>query len=358
MTKLNPSEKNILKTSGSVAWQSPSNIALIKYWGKYGIQLPRNPSLSISLENAYTQTRISWKYKEKRGISVEYFFEAERLNSFENKVRKHITNLIPVFSFLNHFHLKIESHNSFPHSAGIASSASSMSALALCLCSMEQEISDLPQSDKVFYEKASHIARLGSGSASRSIYGGITVWGKSTTIENSSDEYAIPYTHKIHPQFQSLQDCILIVSSKEKSVSSSIGHDLMNNHPFAQQRFSQANTNLNQMVKTLQQGNWEEFAQITENEALSLHAMMMTAKPGFMLFHPNSIKIIEEINSFRKQSNIQLCYTLDAGPNIHLIYPETEKEKIRKFVEEHLSAYCENGKWIADHAGKGPFKLK
>ncbi len=343
--------------TGLVSWQSPSNIALVKYWGKFGVQLPCNPSLSITLDQAYTKTEISWRSKKTSGISLEYFFENERKELFEQKITGYMESLIPVFPFLEQLHLVINSLNSFPHSAGIASSASSMSALALCLCSLEHDIFGTLNQEEAFYEKASYVARLGSGSACRSVYGGLSVWGESETIPGSSNEYAVEFPHPVHSKFQNLQDTILIVSSEEKTVSSREGHALMNNHPFAEQRFKQAISNLTDLSDVLQQGDWEGFVRITENEALSLHAMMMTGNPGYMLFHPNSLRIIEEINEIRQQSDILLCFTLDAGPNIHLIYPESEKERVNEFVIQRLFAYCEKGKVILDKAGKGPFRI-
>ena len=120
--------------------RSPSNIAIVKYWGKHGNQLPNNPSISFTLTNCFTETIISPLIQEfknpevqKLGFSFDFYFEGKENQSFKNKIEKFLIENKEYFSFLDGLHLKIESRNSFPHSSGIASSASSMSALIMCL---------------------------------------------------------------------------------------------------------------------------------------------------------------------------------------------------------------------------------
>ncbi len=129
---------------GKISWRSPSNIAIIKYWGKHGVQLPRNPNISFTLDKAFTETTLAFKIKEKKDgeISLNFLFENTPNEPFRLKQLKFLRSIVHIFPFLTDYELDISSHNSFPHSAGIASSASSMSALALCLCEMELVISD------------------------------------------------------------------------------------------------------------------------------------------------------------------------------------------------------------------------
>lgn len=338
-------------------WKSPSNIALIKYWGKRGNQLPRNASLSITLSNAYTVTRVEAAPLAQAGTGpeVEFRFEGEPNPAFAARIEKYLKQLTAYFDFLPDVKLLIETGNSFPHSAGIASSASGMSALALCLCSIEAQLKG-QQEDDTFFRKASLISRLGSGSACRSVFGGITVWGSHPAIAGSSDEYAVQLDFELHPVFRGLMDAILIVHPGEKGVSSSKGHQLMEGHPYAEARFAHAAKNLSELAGVLKSGDWDTFAGIVENEALSLHAMMLTSSPWFMLMHPNSLMIINEIEKFRKQTGTKVCFTLDAGPNIHLLYPEDEAERVAS-LKETLRPHCHNGVIIEDFMGNGPEKL-
>ena len=344
---------------GNVAWRSPSNIAIVKYWGKFGTQLPQNPNISFTLSKAYSDTTVAFqpKVSENEEPNIYFLFEGKENPKFRDKIVKFLGSIKSILPFLNEFDLSIESSNSFPHSAGIASSASSMSALALCLIDIERQVS-ANFTDEEFYKKASIIARLGSGSACRSVYPNMAMWGKSTSIPSSSNEYAIDFSAQIHPIFKTYKDAILIVSSDEKSVSSRAGHALMENNLFADARYQQANRNLEALIPILETGDINSFGAIAEQEALSLHALMMCSNPSFILMHPNSLKIIDLIKQFRQEKDVPLYFTLDAGPNVHLLYPKSEEEKVALFIKETLSVFCENGKIIYDEVGIGPVKLK
>ncbi|MCB9257366.1 MAG: diphosphomevalonate decarboxylase [Chitinophagales bacterium] len=336
--------------AGEISWQSPSNIALVKYWGKYGRQLPSNPSVSFTLKNAHTKMRM--KYKEGSG-QVILFFEGERNTSFEARIAKFIDSIKDVYPFLQAIDLEIHSSNSFPHSAGIASSASAMSALCLCLCSIERNhfASLTEQAD--FLKKSSYLSRLASGSACRSVYPKLGQWGYHEAIVSSTDLYAIDVSERVDRIFHSFKNSILIASAKEKSVSSSAGHQLMENNPFAEVRFKQANKNLADLMQAMKTGDLNEFIRIVEEEALTLHALMMTSNPSYILMKANSLVLIEKVRAFRGQTKLPLCFTLDAGPNLHLLYPASIQEEVQVFIQSELKQHCENGMIIEDEVGEG-----
>jgi diphosphomevalonate decarboxylase len=246
----------------------------------------------------------------------------------------------------------ISSENSFPHSSGIASSASGMSAIAMCLLSLEKELNPNMTED-YFNQKASFLARLGSGSASRSIEGPLVVWGKHPEIEGSSDLFGVKFPYHVHKIFHNYQDTILLVDKGEKQVSSTVGHNLMHNHPYAENRFNQANENLSKLSKILQSGDIKEFINLVESEALTLHAMMLTSNPYFILMKPNTLNIINEIWKYRAETNSNVCFTLDAGANVHLLYPEQEKENIKNLIDNKLKNYCQKNHYICDSTSFG-----
>lgn len=339
---------------GKFSWKSPSNIALIKYWGKHGVQLPKNPSLSFTLRKSLTETTIEYKINPDFKLTIDFSFEGQKKEAFAKKIISFLNSVKIYYPFLNNCHLKIESSNTFPHSSGIASSASSMSALALGLTSIEAEISNNTISDNDFFRKASFISRLGSGSASRSVYGGYNVWGYDKSFPGSSDDYAIPVNDIIHADFRNLADAILIAGKSKKSVSSTAGHQLMKGHPYAESRFKQARENIANLKTALQEGNWPSFIEIVENEALSLHAMMLTSSFSYLLLKPQSVSIIENIKVFREQNNIPVCFTIDAGPNIHMIYPAEFGQEVKQFINNKLLEFCEESMWIDDMIGEGP----
>ena len=166
---------------GAVKWTSPSNIALVKYWGKRAHQIPENPSISFTLSNCKTITEVSFTKKEGSDFSFDVYFEGEKNEAFEPKIQTFFERIEAYVPFLRDFHFKIDTSNTFPHSSGIASSASGMSALALCLMSIEKQLGVAHNTD-FFNKKASFLARLGSGSACRSIEGELVVWGQNKSL--------------------------------------------------------------------------------------------------------------------------------------------------------------------------------
>ena len=343
---------------GEVTWQAPSNIALVKYWGKKENQIPANPSISFTLDSCRTTTTLSFRKKEKQDLEYDFelWFEDVKKESFRPKIEQFFQRTEQYLPFLKDYRFIIKTSNSFPHSSGIASSASGMSALALCLMSIERKLNP-DMTEAHFLNKASFLARLGSGSACRSIEGELVVWGAHKNINGSSDLFGTKYQGEVHANFQDFQDTILLVDKGEKQVSSSLGHDLMNGHPFAEKRFQQAHENIIKLKKIFKSGDLEEFVKVVESEALTLHAMMMTGQPYFLLMKPNTLEIINRIMEFRNSSGLNPCFTLDAGANVHLLYPENEKSAVQKFIQEELSQFCQNGQYINDRVGNGAREL-
>ncbi len=340
--------------NGSFEWSAPSNIALIKYWGKKPHQIPANPSLSFTLTNCKTITKLSFERKPDPNdeFSFELIFNGEPKESFKPKVARLFERIHAYLPFLTDYHFTIETQNTFPHSSGIASSASAMAALALNFMSIEKVLHP-EMTDEYFYRKASFLARLGSGSACRSVLGPIVVWGEHAGIDGSSNLYGVPYKKEIHPVFMHCLDAILLVDKGEKQVSSTVGHELMYDHPYAETRFAQAHANLSKLDNAMQEGDISEFIAIVESEALTLHSMMMTSRPYYMLMKPNTLKIINRIWEFRRETNTPVCFTLDAGANVHVLFPENVKEKVLDFIATDLAKFCQDGQYIVDEVGDG-----
>ncbi|WP_185855044.1 diphosphomevalonate/mevalonate 3,5-bisphosphate decarboxylase family protein [Blattabacterium cuenoti] len=334
-------KKYSLVPNGVITKKSPSNIALIKYWGKQKnkIQIPSNSSISYSLEKVYTETRLIYHLREKKKRSIKIFFSGKENTSFLPKILEFFHRISLYCSYLRDFNFVIETKNTFPHSSGIASSASSMSALALCIMEIEKKLVSSLEED-FFLRKASFLARLGSGSACRSIYPGLVVWGGHKSIKGSNNLYAIPYPYKIHPIFTKMGDTILVIDEYPKKILSSKGHQLMIHNPYAKERFKCANKNMDRLISILKMGDLQEFGELIEHEALTLHAMIMTSHPYFLWMKPNTLHVLYKIWDFRKQSKKNIYFTLDAGANVHLLYPIQEIVSIRKWIYSDLFSYC------------------
>lgn len=341
-----------LTEKGSFTFSAPSNIALVKYWGKKDHQIPANPSLSFTLNHCKTITTLQFEPKSEKGISFDLLFEGQPKESFRPKIQKYFERIQELCPYILDYHFTIDTKNTFPHSSGIASSASGMAALSANIIALEKMIST-DKKEAYYNEKASLLARLGSGSACRSIKGNIVVWGETASIENSSDLFGVAFPYEVHSIFENYQDTILLVDKGEKQVSSTVGHELMHNHPFAERRFQQAHENIERLKTVLKSGDLEQFIALVESEALTLHAMMMTSMPYFILMKPNTLKIIQQLWKFRQETKTPVCFTLDAGANVHVLYPEKYKKEVQHFIENQLAAYCQNGQFINDEMGFG-----
>jgi diphosphomevalonate decarboxylase len=312
----------------------------------------------MTLSESYTETSVEYKVKKDlRHVSLDFSFGGEPHPVFAEKILKYLQAISPYLPFINSMHLKINTHNSFPHTAGIASSASSFGALSLALCSIEQKLYRSGTNEEEFLKKASFLARLGSGSACRSIYGGYALWGEARHFNGSTNHSAVPINAVVHPVFLDYRNSILIVQSSPKAVTSSEGHQLMDQHPFAEARVMQAVHNLAILMRALTKGDLTRFIKIVEHEALTLHSLMLSSDPGYILFHPNTVKMVNEIRRFRDNTAHPVGFTLDAGANVHVLYPASVEKEVRLFIECDLKHLCENGRVIHDRVGQGPEKI-
>lgn len=184
----------------TITGQYPSNIALVKYWGKYGQQLPCNASLSLTLSKAFTEVKLQLSEKKTIGIELDYFFEGQPNAPFKKRIIKYVSQQPEFSELFKSFAVSLDSHNSFPHSAGIASSASAFAAIAAVLLQATHQVSE-----SAFHQKASCLARLGSGSACRSFFGPFALWGSLEGVADSSNEYAIPVL-EVHENFKAMKE--------------------------------------------------------------------------------------------------------------------------------------------------------
>lgn len=337
-----------------VKYRCPSNIALVKYWGKKegGVQLPANASISWSLSDLFAETTMI--ASTEMGPKLVFTFKGELKPSFEPKIIAFLERISQYSEFVKTHNFIIDTVNNFPHGTGIASSAAGFGALAMCIADLEGKYEN---GSAEFFERASFFARLGSGSACRSVYGKPAVWGEHIDIEKSSDLYAVPFEKEIHPTFSNWKDCVLIVDDGEKKVSSTEGHALLENHPYAAARFANAQKNIAQIANYLQSGDVGNFIALLESEALQLHAMMTSSIPYFTLIRPNTLAILEEIWIFREKTNLPLAFTLDAGANVHLLYDKQYEKEISNFIDDKLLVFCKNGTYLCSNIGGTPQKL-
>jgi diphosphomevalonate decarboxylase len=183
------------------------------------------------------------------------------------------------------------------------------------------------------------------------------VWGKTDHFHQYNNLAAKPVNTAIHPLFQKMNDAILIVNAKTKKTGSSAGHALMETNPYASARYHQAQEHVIELHDVLALGNMDRFIEIVEQEALTLHALMMSSQPGYMLMEGETLAIINLIRQFRNDTKIPLCFTLDAGPNVHLLYPDAYKTEIVDLINRELLLFCTSNYFLDDGIGPGPAKV-
>jgi len=302
---------------------APSNIAFVKYWGKRNntLTLPNNGSISMSLDSLWTKTTVAHapEYKEDEVWIKSFRGKFEKVDgSKKDRVINQIVRLKKMAGIKNH--VKVMSENNFPSDVGIASSASGFCALtAAATQAFGMKISE---------KKLSILTRLGgSGSAVRSVFGGFVEWKKGSSAGNSYAVQLAPETH------WDLADVVAIVSTKEKKVSSLEGHDLVKTSPYYQARLKTLPHRLAVIRKAIQKKDFSSLGKEIEKDAISLHVVAMTCDPAVFYLNGRTLDVIEEVLDMRKEG-IPAFYTMDAGPNVHIICEKKNMERIAKRMKK------------------------
>lgn len=293
-----------------------SNIAFVKYWGNLNdeLRIPMNGSISMTLDAAHTITTVEFSaaYKADELIINEKPADAPAVARASNHLN-HIRQLADTT-----LKARIVSQNSFPTGAGIASSASGFAALTKAAAgALNLQLSNI---------ELSKLARLGSGSASRSIDGGFVEWFPGGQHDTS---YAVQIAS---PDHWDLVDVIAIVSAEEKKVGSTAGHPLAHTSPFYQARLGELQTTLSRMRTAIFERDFPTFGEILEEEAISLHVASMTSRPSILYWNAGTVTLMHALRAWRDEGDEALGYfTMDAGPNVHIL---TEKQYVPALLEK------------------------
>jgi len=322
--------------SRKVTAVAPSNIALIKYWGTSDLErtLPFNPSLSMTLRECVSRTTVESIADPKDEVLVRVAGGSLQPASpaFSAGVRNHLDHLRSWAGVKDRF--RVATENSFPMGAGMASSASGFAALALAVvAALDREISAAT---------ASVLAReSGSGSAARSVMGGYVEWPSAGT--EGAAVQVLPADH------WDLRDVIAILDTTEKSVSSRAGHKLAETSPYFKPRQQQLPERLTEVRSSLQSRDFARLAPLVEEEAIDLHLIAMSSRPPIFYWRPATLIVLELVRAMR-QGGVEVCATMDAGANVHVICtPEAEMA-----VVEALDVLPEVEGVIRDGVGSGP----
>jgi len=300
--------------NASAAAVAHPNIAFIKYWGNRDdrLRLPANGSLSMNLADLMTTTRVHFR-RDLKADQVE-------LNSspLTGPALDRVSGFLDLIREMSGVETRAEvvSENNFPTGAGIASSASGFAALALA----GSYAAGLNLSE----ETLSRLARRGSGSASRSVPGGFVEWQAG---EGDQDSYAATIAG---PDHWGLADCVAVVREEHKAVGSTGGHPLAETSPIQEARVADAPRRLALCREAVLSRDFETFAQVVEQDNHLMHAVMMTSEPPLFYWVPATLKVILAVQRWREEDGLSVCYTIDAGPNVHVICPEEQVSEVSR----------------------------
>ncbi len=293
-----------------------ANIAFIKYWGKQDteLNLPANSSLSMNLDRLTTVTTV--EFSSNYDDDVVILDGREEPGAARQRIVTHL-NRVRTMAGLR-ARARVISENSFPTGAGLASSASGFAALSLAA----SKAAGLELSQR----QLSILARFGSGSACRSIPGGFSEWMAGTCSEESFAKQVAP------PEHWELRDVIAIVSRAHKRVGSTEGHSLAPTSHLHQARVASVVDRLARAKAALLKKDLTTLGRLVEEDAVSMHAVMMTSRPPIYYWLPSSMRLIHEVQSWRAEG-LEVYFTFDAGPNVHLICHAANQAEVERQLE-------------------------
>jgi diphosphomevalonate decarboxylase len=305
-----------MKTLSATAQASP-NIAFIKYWGNRdsGLRLPVNGSISMNLDGLFTRTSVSFQ----PSLALDELIINDR--QVGGKGLERVSGILDLVRQAAGIDVRAEvvSENNFPTGAGIASSASAFAALALAAT----------QAAGLEWPEAaiSRLARLGSGSASRSIPSGFVEWQMGDSDQESFAVSIAP------PEHWDLADCVAIVSAGHKATGSTEGHALAPTSPLQAARVTDAPRRLDACRVAILERDFDALANIIELDSDMMHAVMMTSQPQLFYWKPATLAVMAAVRSWRRDG-LQVAYTIDAGPNVHVICPRAEMAQVASLLHK------------------------
>ena len=316
-----------------------SNIAFIKYWGvdDATINLPQTSSISMTLADAHTTTTVEWQSNSAQANDEIEIDGRTLAGEAGARVVRHLDRIRDLAGITQRAH--VASVNNFPMASGIASSASGFAALSVAACAALGLDLDATQ--------LSALARLGSGSASRSLFGGFVQWDRGVDHKSSVARLLFPAEH------WQLYDLVAIVSSAEKKVSSEGGHRLAATSPLNWARVEHVKTLLPIVQAAIAARNLVQLGEPVEWDALAMHGVMQTGTPSLLYWQPGTLEVVQAVRRWREEEGLAAYFTIDAGPNVHVLCAAQDAPT----VKARLSALSMVVDVLVSPPGPAPFAV-
>ncbi|MFX1468994.1 MAG: diphosphomevalonate decarboxylase [Promethearchaeota archaeon] len=303
-----------------------SNIALVKYWGHWNklspeLNIPLNDSVSMTKyglsENSHLQAHTTIEFSENLKKNKAILND----NILKGRDMERILKVINPLKKLKKidYNFKMVSFNDFPTQAGLASSAAGFAALTIAA----SKALNLNLTQK----ELSTFARLGSGSAARSIQGGFVYWHRGYSHETS-------YAEQIcDPDYFDINAIIAIIDKGRKVVTSDLGHELAKTSIFNTIRVKKSHEQADEIKRAILDDDFKKVGMITEKNCIYMHAVMMTSEPALFYWNPLTLSVIKKVFYIRKSENLDCFFTIDAGPNVHCLCRPENTEYIQNMIE-------------------------
>jgi diphosphomevalonate decarboxylase len=303
--------------------QAPANIALIKYMGKTDEEnnIPANPSLSFTVDKLSTSVVLEQHYGTKdvwEPLHIPGAIPFSLSEAAQKRFLNHLQRIKNHFDY--HENFIVRSNNNFPQSSGLASSASSFAALTKCAA---LAITELKQQNMPSNEELALLSMKGSGSSCRSFYSPWAMWAKQQVIPIST-------------AWMQLFHQVIIISGEEKGVSSSEAHRRVKSSPNWEERVQHANKNFLALAKALDEGDWGTCREICWQEFQEMHALFATADQPFQYMTHETKEVLDLLQKLWEENGDGPIVTMDAGPNIHLLYRPDQTKLALKIKSDYF----------------------
>lgn len=292
------------------------NIAFIKYWGNRDshLRLPASSSISMNLDGLFTETTVQWSDRQTSDTFV--LNGAAQSGAPLARVSTHMDHLRQRLNITDKAH--VESANNFPTGAGVASSAAAFAALTVAAV--------VAAGNQLDERELTTLARLGSGSAARSVPAGFVEWHTAKTHEESYAETIFA------PDYWDLVDVVAIVNTTHKARGSTEGHSAADTSDLQPARIAGAAGRLAACKTAIRDRDFDAFAQVVEHDSNLMHAVMMTSRPPVFYWQPASLALMQRVRDLRADG-VRVCYTLDAGPNVHCICVRDDAAEVKAALD-------------------------
>lgn len=296
--------------------KAPANIAFIKYWGKSDatLRLPLNDSLSMNMSGAYTITTVEFSDNFKKDEVMLLGGEFS-----DKEIHRVVEGLDRVRERAGVAHrARVVTKNTFPKGAGSAASASGFAALTLAgFASLGVHIEE---------KELTIFARMGSGSACRSIPDGFVVWEKGKDSETS-------YAYSLFPStYWDIRDVLVIVDKRMKKVSTTEGMETITTSPFLSSRLAAVPVRMAAIKQAMSEKNFTRFGEIVEEDCLDTHHVMQTQRPPLHYWNEATERIMKAVKGWRNDG-LPVYFTIDAGPNVHLLCEGKHEARLIEMIK-------------------------